>query len=746
MGKEDGRNSRDTGLWRRLKVSKESLPKASLEVFASLTGITVVTATLLSQLAQSPETFLAGFSMIVGGEILGHTLISFFPRSRKNDDEAEKVAKEILNQLEKKGVFNNLSSSEISNLINEWNARNEEQLTKILHIISRSDLHAKSGIQDLIAINRDIPETSNTNQEELRRKLYGIQAGLLDIKMDVADVKVRVDQANEKLNRVDKKTDELLYGQQELKDVLEGELVPKLEEQEKVREIVENVYRLLEKSLRSKESTIYSELREHEINILFAIFSDPIQISNPGIRWPTVLKEALSEILSSENVGLHQLTTIISNETEARAYLEESKADGVVWGEVDDDYVKVNYSWKNENYLLPSSYFLMTNGENNERVRLHIKNCGNIEYLIYLLLAISYHKKGEGDRALELLRNAINTCPVEEQEKYELDRLFLFGASIYSEAEDNEKALGLVSGAIKINPTNSDAWTQCAQYLSKMGYFDEAEFALDKAIDLAPESISVLVVGAQIHFLSGKYDQALQDYGKLLDSTEDLEHLAIALNNRGFISFNQGQIESAKSDYINSISLNPNNPQPYNNLANLFAEVGNKAEALSNYEIAIILDPNNAMILGNRGLLYYEMGDLENARIDLERSIEIKPSAEVFNSLGMIYGDLGDYRKADEYFELAINHDSALPNIFNNRGYYKAKRGDYLGAMDDYNSAIRLNPNYADAYLNLLSSLLKTDQLFLAYSTLKKYLSISNNTDGDLLSLLVQLEAKVNSI
>ena len=37
---------------------------------------------------------------------------------------------------------------------------------------------------------------------------------------------------------------------------------------------------------------------------------------------------------------------------------------------------------------------------------------------------------------------------------------------------------------------------------------------------------------------------------------------------------------------------------------------------------------------------------------------------------------------------------------FYNRGVEKGEKGDFQGAIADYNQALRINPNYAKAYLN----------------------------------------------
>ncbi len=74
--------------------------------------------------------------------------------------------------------------------------------------------------------------------------------------------------------------------------------------------------------------------------------------------------------------------------------------------------------------------------------------------------------------------------------------------------------------------------------------------------------------------------------------------------------------------------------------------------------------------------------------------------------------------KSRENFQLNVssipisnNPDDAI--AYNERGYRRYKKGEYFGALTDFNKAIQINPNLADAYLNrrLVNEVLGNDQL-----------------------------------
>ena len=68
----------------------------------------------------------------------------------------------------------------------------------------------------------------------------------------------------------------------------------------------------------------------------------------------------------------------------------------------------------------------------------------------------------------------------------------------------------------------------------------------------------------------------------------------------------------------------------------------------------------------------------------------------------------GDYQGAIENYEEAIKldptyaetPDPSYARAYLNRGLAKARQGDYQGAIQDYDKAIRLDPKLAPAYTN----------------------------------------------
>jgi len=92
-----------------------------------------------------------------------------------------------------------------------------------------------------------------------------------------------------------------------------------------------------------------------------------------------------------------------------------------------------------------------------------------------------------------------------------------------------------------------------------------------------------------------------------------------------------------------------------------------------------------------------------NCLIDTDRFREfpaIGLLACVINSRGYAKEKAGQLEAAMEDYNLAIRLNPEYAKPYNNRGSIKFKQIDYLGAIQDYELAIGLDPCFADAYYN----------------------------------------------
>ncbi|GAI23733.1 unnamed protein product, partial [marine sediment metagenome] len=75
--------------------------------------------------------------------------------------------------------------------------------------------------------------------------------------------------------------------------------------------------------------------------------------------------------------------------------------------------------------------------------------------------------------------------------------------------------------------------------------------------------------------------------------------------------------------------------------------------------------------------------------------------AGAWNNKGTAFAELGDFDKAINYYERAIEIDPTCASAWNNKGLAFSELGDFDKKIKCYEKAIEIDPTCADAYGNL---------------------------------------------
>jgi Flp pilus assembly protein TadD len=121
--------------------------------------------------------------------------------------------------------------------------------------------------------------------------------------------------------------------------------------------------------------------------------------------------------------------------------------------------------------------------------------------------------------------------------------------------------------------------------------------------------------------------------------------------------------------------------------------MGNYDQAIDDYNETIRVEPNYAQIYNNRGRSYYAKGDYDRAIADFNQAITLDPNyADAYNNRGRAYYAKRDYDRAMADYNQAISLDSEFPLAHNGRAYVYLAKGDYDAALTDATRAVRLFP------------------------------------------------------
>jgi len=158
---------------------------------------------------------------------------------------------------------------------------------------------------------------------------------------------------------------------------------------------------------------------------------------------------------------------------------------------------------------------------------------------------------------------------------------------------------------------------------------------------------------------------------------------------RGILFASRGDYEIAIEEFTEALKQQPNNGAIYAHRGNAYQKKGGLDEAIEDYNQAIKLVPNDAKTYNNRCHAYSIKGIVEKFIKMLENTNE----DELTQNQGNAYLDkaIADCNQA---IRLVPNYAEAYVN----RGDVYKDKGNRDKAIADYNQAIKLAPNYAEAY------------------------------------------------
>lgn len=178
----------------------------------------------------------------------------------------------------------------------------------------------------------------------------------------------------------------------------------------------------------------------------------------------------------------------------------------------------------------------------------------------YLTVADSLTKEGKKERLFDIYSKILNISPsnipfrikiaeiyIKEGLKSEAAKEFINIARIFEEKGDPEKSIEHYQKALDIQPTYKEAILGINYVLEKTGDLQRAIEHIKGASNLFPQDSDIHLRCAEIHILSGMFDEA-KEYLKKITETEPVHMKAARL--LGEIYIKQGHKEKAWMKYL----------------------------------------------------------------------------------------------------------------------------------------------------------------------------------------------------
>jgi len=182
----------------------------------------------------------------------------------------------------------------------------------------------------------------------------------------------------------------------------------------------------------------------------------------------------------------------------------------------------------------------------------------------------------------------------------------------------------------------------------------------------------------------------------------------MAHNNLGSLLEKQGDLDRAKSHYVEALRIKPDFPQAHNNLASMLAAQGRIDQAITHYQEAIRLKPDYADAYNNLGVALGRKGDIVQAVAHYAKALQIQPDhVEAHYNLAVALDSQGQADKAVAQYAQTLRFDPGHAKAHNNLGLLLARMGRAAEAIEHYQQASNLKPDWPEP-LNNLAWLLAT--------------------------------------
>lgn len=297
------------------------------------------------------------------------------------------------------------------------------------------------------------------------------------------------------------------------------------------------------------------------------------------------------------------------------------------------------------------------------------------------------------------------------------------------------KALEILGECLRTDPYFYDAYYTRGLVREQLSEYDGALTDYNIYLELKPEHTEALFSRAVLRFKRGQYELAKSDFIKLIKlppgetTTVFFQQDAFASSttrifttqgsDKAYLLNYLGLIETKLKNYIvaiklldSAIGLHPNNADHIVNRG--LAKESNKdlKGAMADYQLALLINSDHSLARHNLGVLMAIHGSSEDSEKLLIESIERNPNLPYPRAqLAYHKFNRGDFNGALNQYDQAIRIDSADADYWLNRGRVKEKLKDFEGSLHDFTKAISLKSDLENAWFNRGNTLTKLNRL-----------------------------------
>uniref|UniRef100_A0A0P6J094 dolichyl-phosphate-mannose--protein mannosyltransferase n=1 Tax=Heterocephalus glaber TaxID=10181 RepID=A0A0P6J094_HETGA len=279
--------------------------------------------------------------------------------------------------------------------------------------------------------------------------------------------------------------------------------------------------------------------------------------------------------------------------------------------------------------------------------------------------------------------------------------LFNLGNLLKSQ-EKKEEAVALLKESIKYGPEFADAYSSLASLLAEQERFKEAEEIYQAGIKNCPDSSDLHNNYGVFLVDSGSPEKAAAHYQQAVILSP---HHHVAMVNLGRLYRSLGENDMAEEWYKRALQV-AREAETLSPLGALYYNTGRYEEALQVYHEAVALQPLQRELRLALAQVLAVMGQTKEAEKMTEHIVsEGAECLECYRLLSAIYSKQQDHDKAlhaiDKALQLKPKDPKVVSELFFTKGNQLREQNLLDKAFESYNAAVALNPEQAQAWMNM---------------------------------------------
>jgi len=251
-----------------------------------------------------------------------------------------------------------------------------------------------------------------------------------------------------------------------------------------------------------------------------------------------------------------------------------------------------------------------------------------------------------------------------------------------------------------------------------------AQFELEKANSLEPDTFEILFNLAQVYLHAAEYSKAELVLKRALNLKPDSPEILYLLAQ---VYADQARAVDALELLVRAHKLAPENTDIIFLLARVSMTQNYFEDAIPLLESGIKIAPKRADLHAALGESYFMSGKADKAIDEFKLLIDLDPSARSYAFMGLSYRHLGRFDEARKYFTEGLKLDPNNASCLFNLGFIEGRQGNQARAEDYFQKALRANPDFSEALLELANLRITAKRYGEAADLLRRYVKVSRD-------------------